>query len=148
MRILNVTETYAPFLEFGGAARKGAGACRRPRGEGTRSDGPNGRLGARRTRKNPPKQNWMGTVASRLAVPGKRRRSYLFADVAALPASELEPRGEAVLPGAAGRIRYCAHFWFVRFAGDDGGGGLSKARDSLPSRTDRDVYPYRPEAVA
>ena len=142
MRILNVTETYAR------AARESAGSCRRPGAQRASSNSRDSRLGIGKTRSGNGREKHIGMVAVRMATKRKQGRDDLSANLAALPASELEPGGQAFLRDAAGRLRHRAHFRTVRFAGSCCGRGLPGARHPLRGRTHRHVYPDCAKPVA
>src|SRR5207248_7058877 len=137
-----------PVSGVWGAARESARSRRRFGAQWASRDGAYGRLGLRKTRGRDRREEPSGTISIRLAAPGKRCRGDLPSDLAALPASKLEPGGAAVLPGAAGTIRRRAHFWAVRSARSGGSRGLPQPRDAVRRRANRNVSSDRAEFVA
>jgi glycogen synthase len=89
MRILSVTETYAPFLEFGGPPVKVRALAQGLAGHGNEVTVLTADWG----------------LAARLSAEevagAERSHSDLLANVVAVPLVELESGGRAILPGTA-----------------------------------------------
>src|SRR6266436_2046649 len=109
MRILNVTQTYFPFLEFGGPPVKVRSLSQQLAKGGHQG----------------------GAIGVRMEARGKRNRGDLPDELAALPRAELESGNREILPRATAELRRGAHFWAVRFPGTGGRGGVPTQRDSL-----------------
>ena len=89
MRILSVTQSYAPFYEFGGS-RESGGAGQRIDGARARSDGSNGGLGVRIAGGVRKKSGRCEALSVRMDERSKRRAERIFADVVPLPGGHLE----------------------------------------------------------
>src|SRR5467141_1659944 len=121
------------------ATGEGAGAFRRAGATRPPGHGSDGRLGAGETPANTARENHRGAIALRMAAGRKRSAGHLFADLGALPDSELESGGEALLPGAAAEFRCCAHFRALRPAGSGRSCGLPPTEAAVRARTHRAV---------
>ena len=104
MRILSVTETYAPFLEFGGPPVKVRALAQGLAEHGNESHGAYGGLGRRGTSEMQRKRPTRSGVPSDGNRVGERRDGDLLADLAAVPLATWNPAVTAILPDAAARF--------------------------------------------
>src|SRR5258707_9265058 len=121
------------------ATGEGAGTFRRAGATRPPSHGSDGRLGSGKTLADARTENHRGALALRMAAGRKWSASYLCADVDALPHSELESGGQALLPGAAAEFRCCAHIRAIRPAGSRRSRGLPQTEPAVCARTHGDV---------
>src|ERR1051326_909397 len=135
MRILSVTQSYAPFYEFGGPPIKVEALANGLTQRGHEVTVLTADWGFESRQRMQQGANMAETLRVRMDQEIKRRANHLFEDVFSLPGRDVESRHEAILPRAARDVRSGAHFWPLRFAGTVRGQRVPDAANSLCDRT-------------